>query len=117
MKAEIAGVLRFCRLIILLGPWRRLRQADSLQLDLGCSRNQLIECVPAEDLVNAIRVLCDWRRDQNRIRRRVQLKVLVWMSKRVMSYEGCDMRQLCRLRLQEFSSRWSVEEEVSNGNR
>ena len=71
----------------------------------------------SEDLVETFRMRCHWRSCEQVVRRRMQLKVLVRMSKRVVGYERGDVRELGRFRSQKLFARGNVEEEIANGNR
>src|SRR5260370_11002026 len=60
---------------------------------------------------------CNWRRHQQRIRRRVQLEMLLGMRQCIVGYERSDMRQLGRFRSQELLARWRIKEEIANRDR
>ncbi len=65
-------------------PRRRFGQPGVRQLDFGRQGQQLIQCVLAEDLEDALRRLAHRRRHQQRMRGGVQLEVLVRVGERVM---------------------------------
>src|SRR5260370_37486555 len=60
---------------------------------------------------------CNWRRHQQRIRRRVQLEMLLGMRQCMVGYERSDMRQLGRFRSQELLARWRIKEGLAKRDR
>ena len=60
---------------------------------------------------------CHWRCRQQIVRRRMHLKVLVRMRKSVVRYQRGNVRELGRLRFQEFFACRNIEEQITNGNR
>ncbi len=59
----------------------------------------------SEDLVHALAVAGDRRRDQHGIGGRVQFEMLVRMRQRVVRYQRCDVREFGGFRLQKFLAR------------
>ena len=95
-------------------PRRRLRQPDALQRQQCAHRNQLVERLLAEDLIDALRMVCHRRRNQHGIRGRVQLPMHFGMRQRVMRHQRRDVRQLGRFSLQKLTSRRNVEEQIAH---
>src|SRR5208282_752240 len=98
-------------------PRRWLRQSKPFQRLHRRERNQLIEGFASEYLVDAFAMIGHGRRDQQGIRRGVQLKMLLRMRQGVVGYERSNVRKLGRFRSQKFLARRSIKKEVANGNR
>ena len=98
-------------------PRRRFRKTGARQLDFGRQRQQLVQSVLAENLKNALRRLLDRGRDQQGMGGRVQLEVLVRVGQRVMSNQGGYVSQLRVFRLEEFSPRRGIKEQVAHRER
>ena len=98
-------------------PGRRLRQSHPLQRLPRSHGNQLVERFLAEYLIHALAVSRYRRRDQHGIGRRMQLEMFVGMGQRIVCDQRGNVRQLGRLRLQEFLPRRSIEEKIAHGNR
>ena len=77
--------------ILIAAPGRRLGQPGAVEAALGGQRQKLIEGVVAEDLKDALGGLAHRGRDQQRVRGRVQLEMLVRMGERVMRNQRCYM--------------------------
>ena len=117
-KAGDAQPSRCGRLVVLRPPPRRwFRQPGAGQLDFGCQREKLIQRVLAEDLKNTLCRALDRGRHQQGVGGRVQLKMLVRMSQRVMRNQRGYMSQLGIFRLEEFSPRRGIEKQVTHGER
>src|SRR5260370_25527412 len=89
MKAQIAGVgvkpwVTLVLILFVASPRWRLRQSDSRERLLGRHGNQLVQDLLAKDLVYPLAITWDWRRDQHRIGRRVQLEVLIWVRQGIV---------------------------------
>src|SRR5271168_4652152 len=98
-------------------PWRRLRQADALQRLHGRERNQLVEGFASKNLIHALTMTGHGWRDQQGVGRRVQLKMLVGMGQCVVRYQGRDVGEFRRFRLQKFLARRNVEKQIANCDR
>src|SRR6185369_4233158 len=80
-----SGFLRSLFILILfLDPRRRLRQTDSLEGNSRRQRNQLLERIFAENLVNTVAIACHRSCDEHRVRRVMQLPMLVRMRECVV---------------------------------
>ena len=73
-------------------------------------RDQLIQRFFAEDLVDALAVSGDRRRDQHGVGRGVQLEMLLGMRQGVVRDQRRDVRKLGGLGFQKFLARRGVEE-------
>ena len=98
-------------------PRWRLRQTDTLQGLHRRERNQLVERLASKHLVYALAMTSHGRRDQQRIRRRVQFEMLLRMRQRIVRYQRCDVRKLGRLRSQKFLARRRIKEKIANRDR
>ena len=87
MQPHLAGIFnrRLSSILLFLpSPRRRLRQPYVSQRLHGGDRNQLIKRFLAEYLIHTFAVSSHGRRDQHRIRRRMQFKMLFRMRQRVV---------------------------------
>src|SRR5215469_588888 len=68
VQADLTGnglVLRFIIFLRLAAPWRRLRQSGVSERPQGAERDELVERLLAEDLVDALRVVSYRRRNKH----------------------------------------------------
>ena len=98
-------------------PWRRLREANPLQRYLRGQRNQLIERLFAENLVNTLRMRGDRRSHQHCVGCRVQLPMHLRMSQRVVRYQRGNVRKFGGLRFQKLPARRGIEKKIANADR
>ena len=98
-------------------PRRRLRQARAFKVDLRGEGKQVIQNLFAEDLKDTLRRPFDRGRNQQRMGRGVQLKMLAGVSQRVVGDQSRDMRELGGFRFEKFASRGRVVEEIAHGER
>src|SRR4029077_15908898 len=73
-------------------PGWRLRKPDMRQRQFRRDRNQLVEHILSEDLVNPFAVTRNRWRHQHCVGGRMQFEVFVRMRQRMMRDQGSDMR-------------------------
>ncbi len=114
-EAAHAQKARLRRLVIgLASPRRRLRQARAREVHLRRAGQHVARHVAAKDLEDALGRIPHGRRHQQRLRGRVQLKMLRRMRQRIVRHQRGDVRQLRRLGLEKFLARGHIEEQVAD---
>src|SRR5580693_7215548 len=101
-------------LLFLASPRRRLGQAYALARLHGCERDQLVEGLFAEDLIDALAVSRYWRGYQHGVGGGMQFKMFFGMGQRVMRYQRGDVGEFGRFGFQEFLARGGIEEEIAH---
>src|SRR5882757_6085118 len=79
--------LQFLDLFRIAPPGRRLWQPNMFEWLFRRQRNQLIQCLLSKHLIHALAMAGHRRRDQQCVRSRMQLEMLLRMRQRVVRYQ------------------------------
>ena len=97
-------------------PGRRLRQSNVSEGQLRSQRNQLVQRVLSENLIDPLAITGHWRRDQHGVGCGMQLEMFLRMRQCIMRDKRCDVRKLGGFGFQKFLSRRRIKEKVADGD-